>query len=1062
MKNSTLRHWPSAKQKTQTITNFSFKTMISCVAMMILSSGITQAQTQLGSDIDGEAADDYSGYTVSLSSDGTHVAIGALYNDGNGNVSGQVRIYEFVPPNSPPVAICQNLSRTAGLNCTTAVTAQDFDGGSFDPDGDPLTFTISPIGPYQIGLTNVTLIVTDDSGLFSICPAFITVSDQTAPIADQATLATAQGECSVDLTAPTATDNCEGTITGTTTDATSYTDQGTYTVTWTYDDGNGNTSSQTQFVEVNDVTAPVADQATLATVQGECSVDITAPTATDNCSGVITGTTNDPTSYTVQGTYTVTWTYDDGNGNTTSQTQFVEVNDVTAPVADIASLPDATGECAVSLTAPTATDNCEGTITGTTTDPLSYTEQGTYTVTWIYDDGNGNSTTLTQTVIVDDTTAPVPDAGISIENPIDPLIIEDFNEPDVNALGFMSLPIGFDVASYNHDGSVTIADSGQGYWYEFLSDGGTSCVDYSEYAFLELEYSNTNSQTDFWFAFTTPTIDCNSTYDYYESSKPSVKKYGFTTGGNTEHLVVRIPLSAFNIDLDKMVFLLFGGFSEGSDITLHEIRLVGGATVDLDNLPAVKGECNVTLTAPTATDNCEGAITGTTTDATSYTEQGTYTVTWIYDDGNGNSSTQTQTVIVDDVTAPVADVATLADATGECEVNLTAPTATDNCEGTITGTTTDMTSYTEQGTYMVTWTYDDGNGNTSTQTQTVIVNDVTAPEIICPAIVTVAADPGICSATEVALGDATATDNCGSVTVSNDALDTYPLGTTSVIWTADDGNGQSVSCTQTVTVIDSQEPIITGCPADFVSCGDNMPTWVEPTAMDNCSPLASFTSTHVSGEELESGITEVIYTAIDQSGNFSICSFNVEVPGLPRVDALELFDTEDFCTYEKYVTAEVRNEANLTGPLDYFWSDGLGNSSTVAVPGAGTYTVTVTAASGCSAEAEVEVSAVADFDLIAANTVYLSNSTTEGNALTYGQNKIAKIYHNSVVAGTLMAPDAVITANSFVNAYDKKQVRVNLPDFIDNDHDCPTPSVVVPHTDNRHSHFLRQQFDRSK
>ena len=50
---------------------------------------------QLGSDIDGEAASDQSGYSVSLSSDGTIVAIGAQDNDGNGSDSGHVRIYEW-------------------------------------------------------------------------------------------------------------------------------------------------------------------------------------------------------------------------------------------------------------------------------------------------------------------------------------------------------------------------------------------------------------------------------------------------------------------------------------------------------------------------------------------------------------------------------------------------------------------------------------------------------------------------------------------------------------------------------------------------------------------------------------------------------------------------------------------------------------------------------------------------------------------------------------------------------------------------------------------------------
>merc|ERR1712038_1991743 len=46
-------------------------------------------------DIDGEAANDSSGGSVSLSSDGTRVAIGAAGNDGNGSASGHVKIYEY-------------------------------------------------------------------------------------------------------------------------------------------------------------------------------------------------------------------------------------------------------------------------------------------------------------------------------------------------------------------------------------------------------------------------------------------------------------------------------------------------------------------------------------------------------------------------------------------------------------------------------------------------------------------------------------------------------------------------------------------------------------------------------------------------------------------------------------------------------------------------------------------------------------------------------------------------------------------------------------------------------
>ncbi|MGI9459347.1 MAG: Ig-like domain-containing protein [Pirellulales bacterium] len=53
------------------------------------------AWQQLGSDIDGEAAEDQSGYSLSLSSDGQIVAIGALYNDGNGTDSGSTRVYQW-------------------------------------------------------------------------------------------------------------------------------------------------------------------------------------------------------------------------------------------------------------------------------------------------------------------------------------------------------------------------------------------------------------------------------------------------------------------------------------------------------------------------------------------------------------------------------------------------------------------------------------------------------------------------------------------------------------------------------------------------------------------------------------------------------------------------------------------------------------------------------------------------------------------------------------------------------------------------------------------------------
>ncbi|MDP7399114.1 MAG: hypothetical protein QF541_19755, partial [Lentisphaeria bacterium] len=69
---------------------------IAMMGMLIGGSGYGSGQwTQLGEDIDGEAEADYSGRSVSLSADGTTVAIGAHFNQGNGPGSGHVRIYQW-------------------------------------------------------------------------------------------------------------------------------------------------------------------------------------------------------------------------------------------------------------------------------------------------------------------------------------------------------------------------------------------------------------------------------------------------------------------------------------------------------------------------------------------------------------------------------------------------------------------------------------------------------------------------------------------------------------------------------------------------------------------------------------------------------------------------------------------------------------------------------------------------------------------------------------------------------------------------------------------------------
>src|SRR6185369_13054472 len=204
--------------------------------------------------------------------------------------------------------------------------------------------------------------------------------------------------------APTTTDNCGGTITGTTTDSLTRSIQGTSIVTWTFNDGNGQVVTAPQRIVVTDTIAPTIPL--LADVAGQCTATIAAaPTTSDNCAGTITGTTTDSLTRSIQGTSIVTWTFDDGNGQVVTAPQRIVVTDTIAPTIPL--LADVTGQCTATIAAaPTTTDNCGGTITGTTTDSLTRSIQGTSIVTRTFNDGNGQVVTAPQRIVVTDTIAP--------------------------------------------------------------------------------------------------------------------------------------------------------------------------------------------------------------------------------------------------------------------------------------------------------------------------------------------------------------------------------------------------------------------------------------------------------------------------------------------------------------------------------------------------------------------------------------------------------------------------------------------------------------------------------
>jgi hypothetical protein len=137
----------------------------------------------------------------------------------------------------------------------------------------------------------------------------------------------------------------------------------------------------------------------------------------------------------------------------------------------------------------------------------------------------------------------------------------------------------------------------------------------------------------------------------------------------------------------------------------------------------------------------------------------------------------------------------------------------------------------------------------------------------------------------------TATDNCSAVTVtSNYTPGIFRLGTTTVIYTARDANGNTATATFTVTVTgvinsclgDTTRPSIVGCPANrviYAPPGSSTGfSWESPIASDNCGSPQIFVNQNPYERYVTTGGQEtVIITAVDSVGNTSECRFVVSV-----------------------------------------------------------------------------------------------------------------------------------------------------------------------------------------
>jgi hypothetical protein len=211
-----------------------------------------------------------------------------------------------------------------------------------------------------------------------------------------------------------------------------------------------------------------------------------------------------------------------------------------------------------------------------------------------------------------------------------------------------------------------------------------------------------------------------------------------------------------------------------------------------------------------------------------------------------------------------------------------------------------------KGIHTISLTVDDGRGGLATDSKVVTVVDQTPPTFtMIPGPFTV--EETSSAGTPLFVPPASATDNCGPITMSSNAPAVFPHGTTKVTFTATDASGNSSTATTTVNVVDTTPPTFTAASATpsaiWPPNHKMVPVVIKAAAVDICDPIPavriiSITSNEPSGHtdpdwEITGPLTlnlraersgageGRIYTitlqAIDASGNSSIKKVTVSV-----------------------------------------------------------------------------------------------------------------------------------------------------------------------------------------
>ena len=630
---------------------------------------------------------------------------------------------------------------------------------------------------------------------------------------------------------------------------------GSSTVIWTAVDNNGNSAFATQQVDVVDTTPPtissIPDIIVEAVVPHDNIVELQAPSV-DDILGVVSITSDAPEFFSI-GETIVTWTATDGEGNIASIKQKITVFDTIFPILDIPEdiVIEATSldQNEVNLGEATATDN--GEIASITNDAPEFFPLGETTVTWTTIDSSNNFSSLTQLVSVIDTTAP----EIS---PLEDIILEA-SSVDANIVNLDNPTVSDvqDVTIYIIAPDVFPVGETTVTWTAVDTAGNSSTVD----------------QTVTIVDTTKPGLSIPQDQTVEASSLEGTL---VDIGQAEAHDITGISSIIHNApDVFPLgsTLIAWTVTDNHSNITTAYQRI----TVIDTTAPTIVFPQDILAEAIDPTMNYIGleeldasdsvGIESITNDKPITFPFGSTTVTWTVTDTSGNISQATQVVTLVDTTPPeiFAPSDIIAEATGLSSTMVELGEATAHDLMGIASVTEHLPSFFVLGETTVTWTATDISGNSASVTQTVTIVDTTAPSITAPDSITVEATSA--NSNVVSLGNPVSSDLVDAPSISNNAPDIFPLGETTVTWTATDISGNSASVTQTVTIVDTTAPELT-MPEDVMISAFSLEKQVEiGEAQANDLTDSILTVTNDAPNTFPLGDTVVTWSVSDEFGN---------------------------------------------------------------------------------------------------------------------------------------------------------------------------------------------------